>query len=85
MLKPPAIDLRHRIRRWNFLDTEKYISELKLSPLSASTSLDLNSVSDLYNTTLSKIFDTMLFFKTVRLHERFLIHGLKVSVVLQNV
>ena len=32
MLKPPPIYRQLQIRRWNFLDTEKFISELKLSP-----------------------------------------------------
>ena len=52
------------------MDTEKFISELKLSPLSAATSLDVDSASDLYNSTLSGILDKMIPFKTVRIHER---------------
>ena len=48
----------------------KLISELKLSPLSAATSLDVNSASDLHNSTLSGILDKMILFKTVRVHER---------------
>ena len=70
MLKPPPIYRQLQIRRWNFLDTEKFISELKLSPLSAATSLDVDSASDLYNSTLSGILDKMIPFKTVRIHER---------------
>ena len=70
MLKPPPIYRQLQIRRWNFLDTEKFISELKLSPLSAATSLDVDSASDLYNSTLSGILDKMILFKTVRIHER---------------
>ena len=49
---------------------EKFISELKLSPLSAATRLDVDSASDLYNSTLSGILDKMIPFKTVRIHER---------------
>ena len=52
------------------MDTEEYISEVKLFPLSAATSLDVDSASDHYNLTLSGIFDKMIFFKTVRIHER---------------
>ena len=84
MLKPPAIDLQHRIRRWKFFETEKFILELELSPLSVGTSFDVNSASDLYNSTLPIIFNKIISFKTVRLHERLLIYGLKVSVVLQK-
>ena len=58
-----------QIRRWNFLDTEKFILELKLYPLSAATSLDVDSASDLYNSTLSEILDKMIPFKTVRVDE----------------
>ena len=70
MLKPPPIYRQLQIRRWNFLDTEKFISELKLSPLSAITSLDVDTVSDFYNSTLSEILDKMIPFKTVRVHKR---------------
>ena len=70
MLKPPPIYRQLQLRRWNFLDTEKFISELKLSPLSAATSLDVDSASDLYNSTLSGILDKMIPFKNVRIHER---------------
>ena len=70
MLKPPPIYRQLQIRIWNFLDTKKFISELKLSPLSAATSLDVDSASDLYNSTLSGILDKMIPFKTVRIHER---------------
>ena len=59
-----------QIRRWNFLDTEKFISELKLSPLLAATSLDVDSASDLCKSTLSGILDKMIPFKTIRIHER---------------
>ena len=51
------------------MDTEKFISELKLSPLSAATSLDVYSASDLHNSTLSGILDKLIPFKTVRIHE----------------
>ena len=70
VLKPPSIYRELQLRRWNFLDTERFISELKLSPLSAATSLDVHSASDLYNSTLSKILDKMIPFKTIRMHER---------------
>ena len=70
MLKPTPIYRQLQIRRWNSLDTEKFISELKLSPLSAATSLDVDSASDLYNSTLSGILDKMIPFKTVRKHEK---------------
>ena len=69
-LKPPPIYRELQIRRWNSLDTEKFISELKLSPLSSATSLDVDSDSDLYNSTLSGILDKMIPFKTVRKHEK---------------
>ena len=69
MLKPPPIYRQLQSRRWNFLDTEKFISELKLSPLSAATSLDVNSTSNIYNSILSRILDRMIFFMTVRVHE----------------
>ena len=70
MLKRPLIYRQLQIRRWNFLDTERFISELNLSPLSAATSFDVDSASDLYNSTLSKILDKMIPFKTFRIHER---------------
>ena len=70
MLKPPSTYRQLQIRCRNILDTEKFISELKLSPLSAATGLDVESVSDLYNSTLSKILDKMIPFKTVRIRER---------------
>ena len=70
MLKPPPIYRQPQIRRWNFLDPEKFISEFKLSPLSAATRLDVDSASDLYNSTMSGILDKMIPFKTVRIHER---------------
>ena len=57
MLKPPPIYRQLQIRRWNFLDTEKFIS--------AATSLDVDSASDLYNSILSGILDKMIPFKTV--------------------
>ena len=69
-LKPPPIYRQLQIRRWNFLDTEKFISEVKLSPLSAATSLDVDSASDFYNFTLSGILEKMISFKTVRIYER---------------
>ena len=52
------------------MESEKFVSELKLPPLSAATSLDVDSASDLYNSTLSGILDKMILFKTVRKHER---------------
>ena len=70
MLRPPPIYQRLQIRRWNFLDTEKLISKIKLSPLSVATSLDVDSASDVYNSTLSEILDKMIPFKTVRVRER---------------
>ena len=70
VLKPPPIYRQLQIRRWNFLDTEKFISGLKLSPLSAATNLDVDSASDLYNFTLSRILDKMIPFEPVRIHER---------------
>ena len=70
MLKPPPLYRQLQIGRWHFLDTEKFISELKLSPLSAATSLNVISASDLYNSTLSGILDKMILFKTVRIHEK---------------
>ena len=79
MLKQPPIYRQLQIRRWNFLDTEKFISEIKLSPLSAATSVDVDSASDLYNSNLSGILDKMIPFKTLE------IHGSIGSVVLQNV
>ena len=70
MLKPPPIYRQLQIRRWDFLDTKKFISGLKLPPLSAATSLDVDSASNLYNSTLSEILDKMIPFKTVRIHEK---------------
>ena len=70
MLKPPPIYRQFQIRRWNFLDTEQFISKLKLFPLSAATSFDVDSASDPHNSTLSRIFDKMIPFKTIRIHER---------------
>ena len=69
MLKPPPIYRQLQIRRWNFLDTEMFSSEVKLSPLPAATSLDVDSASDFYNSPLSEILDKMIPFKTVRVHE----------------
>ena len=43
---------------------------MKLSLLPAATSLDVDSASDLYNSTLSGILDKMILLKTVRVHER---------------
>ena len=70
MLKPPPIYQQLQIRRWNFLDTEKFFVEVKLSPLSAATGLDVNSASDFYTFTLSGILDKMIPFKTVKVHEK---------------
>ena len=70
MVKPPPIYRLLQIRRWNFSDTEKFISEIKLSPFSAATSHDVESASDLYNSTLSGILGKMIPLKTVRIHER---------------
>ena len=85
MLKPPPIYRQLQIRRWNFLDTEKFISEVKLSPLSAATSLDVDSASDLYISTLSGILDKMIPLRPLKHMKDPLIHGLIGSVVLQNV
>ena len=38
--------------------------------LSAATSLDVDSASNLYNFTLSEILDKMIPLKSVRIHER---------------
>ena len=70
MLKQPPIYRLLKIRRWNFFDTEKVISKLKLSPLSAATSLEVDSASGFYNSILSGILDKMIPFKTVRIHEK---------------
>ena len=70
MLKPPPTYRQLQIRRWNLIYTEKFISKVKLSPLSAATNLDVESASDLYNSTMSWILDKMIPFKTVRVHER---------------
>ena len=69
-LKPPRIYRQLQIRRWNYLDTEKFISEQKLSPLSAAISLDVDSASDIHYSTLSGILDRMIPYKTTRIHER---------------
>ena len=47
-----------------------FIYELKLSPLSAATSLDVDSDSYLYNSILSGVLDKNTPFKTVRIHGR---------------
>ena len=47
MLKPLPTYRQLQLGRWKFLDTEKFISEVKLYPLSAATSLDVNSASDI--------------------------------------
>ena len=70
MLKPPSIYWQLQIIRRNFLDTEKFISEVKLFLLSAATSLEVNSAFDLYNSTLSEILDKMISLKTVRVQNR---------------
>ena len=70
MLKLPPIYWQLQIRHWNFSDTEKFISGLKQFPLSAATSLDVDSALDFYNSTFSGILDKMIPFKTVRLHKR---------------
>ena len=70
MLKPFPIYWQLQIIRRNFLDTEKFISEVKLFLFSAATCLELNSAFDLYNSTLSGIFDKMISLKTVRVQER---------------
>ena len=70
MLKPPHIYRQLQIRRWHFLDTEKFISELKLFPLSAATSLNVDSDFYLYISILSGILEKMIPFKTVRIHEK---------------
>ena len=41
-----------------------------MSPLSAATGLDVDSASDFHNSTLSKILEKMIPFKSLRLHER---------------
>ena len=43
---------------------------MKMSPLSAATGLDVDSASDFHNSTLSKILEKMIPFKSLRLHER---------------
>ena len=43
---------------------------MNLSPLSATTSLDVISASDLHNSTLSGILDKMILFKTDKVNER---------------
>ena len=50
MLKPSLIYRELQIRRWTFLETETLFQ--KLSSLSVATSLDVDSASDLYNSTL---------------------------------
>ena len=70
MLKLPPIYWQLQIRHWNFSDTKKFISELKQFPLSAATSLDVDSALDFYNYTFSGILDKMIPFKTVRIHKR---------------
>ena len=70
MLKPPSIYWQLKIIRRNFLDTEKFISEVKLFLLSAATSLEVNSAFDLYNFTLSGILDKMISLKTVKVQNR---------------
>ena len=70
MLKPSPIYRQLQIRRWNFSDTKKFIPEVKLSPLSAITSLDVDSASDLHNYSLSRILDKMIPIKTVRVDKR---------------
>ena len=47
-----------------------FFSELKLSLVSVATNLDVDSASDFYNSTLSKILDKKILFKTGRVHER---------------
>ena len=59
-----------QIGLWKFFNTGKFISEAKVALLLAATSLDVDSASDLYNSTLSMIFDKMISFKTVRVHKR---------------
>ena len=49
------------------MDTENFISKVKLL---ATASLDVDSASDPYNSTLSDNLDKMISFKTIRLHER---------------
>ena len=70
MLKPPSIYWQLQIIRRIFLDTEKFISEVKLFLLSAATSLEVNSAFDLYNSTLSGILDKMISHKTVKVQNR---------------
>ena len=60
MLKPPPIYRQLQIRCWTSLDIEKFISDLKLSPLSAAVSLDVDSASDFSNSALSKILDKVI-------------------------
>ena len=84
MLKPPPIYRQLQTRRWNFFDTEKFISELKLSPLSAATSFDVDSAFDFYNSTLSGILEKMISLRPLEYMRDLLIHGLIGSVVLQN-
>ena len=52
------------------MDTEKFVSKVKFSPLSTPTNLDVDLAFDHYNSTLPGILNKMILFKTVRLHER---------------
>ena len=69
MLKPPYFNQKSQIRCWKFLDPEKFISEVKLFPLSSATSFDVDSASDHNNFTLSGIFDKMISLKCVGVHK----------------
>ena len=52
------------------MGTGKFTSEVKLSSLSAATSLDVDSAFDPHNSTLSGILDKMIPFEDVRVHEK---------------
>ena len=52
------------------METEKFITEVKLSPLLAAPNRNVDPASDLYNFTFLWILDKLIPFKTVRIHER---------------
>ena len=66
MLKPPPIYRLLQIRRWNFLDTENFILELKLFPLPAATSFEFLT----FIISFCQEFLTRRFPLTAKAHER---------------
>ena len=70
LTKPSPIYIELIVRQWKLLDNESFAHEVENSSIASATNLDVDSALQLYNSTLSIIFDKMLPIKTIRIHQR---------------